>query len=171
MLRWAFLLGILAPASAWAAPPVVLAGPPIGLAAASAPAASGSSVLGIRLQISLATPPTGGAQPRFAPLAPTDLPGDTARSGWGLFATMPGHSLAITGVQMSWTPDANARPHEVQAGYGWRNAQLQTVIGYAQYDLGPRSLRYHPGTSETLHAQPREETIGVLGLGLRMRTR
>lgn len=177
MRRWAAFAAVLIPFSARAAPPAPEAPNPVVLPIATAELSlsdlnglTTGGLFGTPLRLSFqASPGTGldGAAPRFAaPALTSPLVG--AAQGWGLFATLPGRSIDFGASGVGWRPDPDARAFEVQAGYGWRDPNLETVIGYSRYDLGPGSQRFRPDSSDTLRPQ-HEETLGVLGLGLRMR--
>lgn len=58
-------------------------------------------------------------------------------SGWGLFATAHGQSMDLAGPRR-WAEDADARPDQLEAGFGWRGRNASATAGYVQPDFGTR---------------------------------
>jgi hypothetical protein len=84
-------------------------------------------------------------------------------TGWGLRATLRGRSMELGTGDRRWSADPNFNATDVEAGYGWRKGGASAVIGYGQFDLGPRGDRL--GESHQF-SDVREEHSGVVGLSM-----
>jgi hypothetical protein len=84
--------------------------------------------------------------------------------GWGLYATLHGRSMDI--ASRDWAEDPHVQPHDVEAGYGWRDGATTALIGYDQHDYGPRFQQTIPHRQRNPNDPPPVNSPGVLGFSL-----
>ena len=118
-----------------------------------------------------APPPAAAAQDnRFAPLYQAFPPRplfDAPDVGLGVRLTRGGEPVSLSDLSAG---RGRGRPLEMEAGYLWKTGGSEAVLGYSQFDLGPRApSRWSGGVGvarPTGGAAP-----GVLGFGFRVQTR
>ena len=83
--------------------------------------------------------------------------------GWAMRATFRGRAMDMQ--SRDWSEDPHAQPHDVEAGYGWRDGRTTALLGYESHDYGP--------TAPTPRALERDRNLpppvnspGVLGFSL-----
>ena len=62
--------------------------------------------------------------------------------GWAMRATLQGRSMDLQ--SRDWTSDPHVQPHDVEAGWGWREGRTSALIGYEAHDFGPREPQTAP---------------------------
>jgi hypothetical protein len=84
--------------------------------------------------------------------------------GWALRATFRGRAMDL--ASRDWSDDPHAQPHDIEAGYGWRDGRTTALIGFEAHDYGPRPQQ----TARTLARDPNQppsvDSAGVLGFSL-----
>jgi hypothetical protein len=90
--------------------------------------------------------------------------------GWGLYATMSGHSMNLNSRD-GWADDPRVQPRDVEAGYGFRRGLASAMIGYQQHDFGPKHDTNIAPVERNPDLPPPVRSNGVLGLSLVLRAR
>jgi hypothetical protein len=134
------------------------------LAALALPAAARAEPL--KLPDPAITPPPAPGWTDTVPYAPTQPADPMARyAGWGMRATIQGRSMDLGSLSAGWSADPAAGPRDIEAGYGWRRGGTDALVGYGQYDAGPK--RDFAGADKLFQTyRPRDATGGVLGISL-----
>ena len=97
-----------------------------------------------------------------------DLPashGSVPNDGWALRATLQGRSMDPL-ESHDWAADPHVQPHDVEAGWGWRQGGATALIGYESHDFGPRRQRTARAMERDPNEPPPVSSPGVLGFSL-----
>jgi hypothetical protein len=111
-----------------------------------------------------------GAQPvRTAPPTPNYAAQPPAAhgyipDGWAMRATFRGRAMDLQ--SRDWSDDPHAQPHDIEAGYGWRDGRTTALIGYEQHDFGPRPTQTARALERDPNQPPPVSGGGVLGFSL-----
>ena len=84
--------------------------------------------------------------------------------GWAMRATFKGRAMDLQ--SRDWAADPHAQPHDVEAGYGWRDGRATALIGYEEHDYGPRPETDTRAIERDPNQPPPVNGSGVLGFSL-----
>jgi hypothetical protein len=88
-----------------------------------------------------------------------------AADGWALRATLQGRSMDPL-QSRDWAADPHVQPHDVEAGWGWRQGGATALIGYESHDFGPRQQQTARALERDPNQPPPVSSPGVLGFSL-----
>ena len=92
--------------------------------------------------------------------------------GWAMRATFRGRAMDLQ--SRDWSDDPHVQPHDIEAGYGWREGRTSALIGYESHDFGSREAQtFGVSDRRTERALERDPNLpppvtgaGVLGFSL-----
>jgi hypothetical protein len=84
--------------------------------------------------------------------------------GWAMRATFRGRAMDLQ--SRDWSDDPHAQPHDIEAGYGWRDGRTTALIGYEAHDFGPRHGESARALERDPNLPPPVSSPGVLGFSL-----